>query len=175
MKHSKQLKLLKSRDIKFFGGILLKGRRKSQRPLSHKHPIHLVLRSDKARGNASFFLFRKQIDKMINTQAKKFGVRIYQRAIQSNHIHFVLKIHNRKLYRYFISALTGAMALRVSRGAGLKKQNRTFWLARPFTRIINWGRDYRGVLKYLTQNTLEALGFIPYTPRKDYYRRFVVG
>lgn len=175
MKKSKQLNLLRQQDIRFFGGVFLNGRRKSQRPLSHKHPIHLVLRSDKAKGAASFFRFRKQIEIMINTQAKKFGVKVYQQAIQSNHIHFVMKIHNRELYRYFICALTGAIALRVSRGAGLKKQNKTFWLARPFTRIVNWGRDYRGVLKYLVQNTLEALGFIPYTHRTDYYKRFVVG
>jgi len=171
----KQLKLLDRKDLRFFGGMLLNGRRKNQRPLSHRHPIHLVLRSDKAKGTASFFRFRKYIDDMINTQAKKFGVRVYQRAIQSNHIHFVLKIHNRELYRYFISALTGAIALRISRGAGLKKQNRTFWLARPFTRILNWGGDFNGTLKYLTQNSLEALGFIPYNPRKNYYSRFSVG
>ncbi len=174
MKAKKQLNLLNNRGLKFFGGILLKGRRKSQRPLSHRHPIHLVLRSDKARGLASFFRFRKSIDQLTNFHAKRFGVRVYQRAIQSNHIHFVIKIHNRELYRHFISALTGAIALRVCRGAGLKKQNKTFWLARPFTRIISWGRDYHSVLKYLTQNTLEALGFIPYKPRRDYYARYVL-
>jgi hypothetical protein len=44
------------------------------------------------------------------------------------------------------------------------------WSKRPFTRIVEWGRDFRGVLEYLTQNTLEALGFIPYQSRKSRYR-----
>ena len=175
MKRPKQLKLLNRSDLKFFGGALLRGRRKSQRPLSHKHPIHLVLRSDKAKGLASFFRFRKSIERLITKQAGKFGVRIYQQAIQSNHIHFVLKIQNREHYRYFISALTGSIALRVCRGAGLKKQDRTFWLSRPFTRIVSWGRDFQGVLNYLTQNTLEALGLVEYKPRKNYYAKFTAG
>jgi len=40
-----------------------------------------------------------------------------------------------------------------------------FWDQRPFTKILEWGRMHRAALKYLTQNMLEAIGFIPYQER----------
>ena len=43
-----------------------------------------------------------------------------------------------------------------------------FWDARPFTRIVAWGRDYLGVRKYLALSVLEAVGFLPL--RKKLYR-----
>jgi hypothetical protein len=65
----------------------------------------------------------------------------------------------------FIRAISGLIArltLGVERGRakGLK-----FWDARPFTRVLEWGRDYRQACAYLAQNILEALGFIEYRPR----------
>jgi len=42
-----------------------------------------------------------------------------------------------------------------------------FWDQRPFTKILEWGRMHRAALKYLTQNMLEAIGFIPYQERRQ--------
>ena len=167
----KQIPLFENKEKRFFGGILLKGKRKSRRPLCNKSAIHLVVRSEKATGRASFSRYKPQISACLKKHARKFGVKIYRDAIQSNHIHLVLRITNRKLYGYFIAATTGTIARIVTRGAGLKKQNRTFWEARPFTRILYWGKDYKQSMGYLLQNVLEALGFVPYKPRKDYYSK----
>jgi len=41
-----------------------------------------------------------------------------------------------------------------------------FWDKRPFTRIVEWGREYKTLYSYLDQNSLEAYGFIPHKPRK---------
>ena len=41
-----------------------------------------------------------------------------------------------------------------------------FWDARPFTRIVEWGRDFKNFGFYILQNTLEATGFMPYQPRR---------
>ncbi len=64
----KQLPLLKKSDLKtpkaFFGGALLKGKRKAQRPLSRKKPIHLVMRSEKAVGRGS----KNQSERLLASQ-----------------------------------------------------------------------------------------------------------
>lgn len=44
-----------------------------------------------------------------------------------------------------------------------------FWDYRPFSRLLHWGKDYKSTLNYLLKNTLEAIGFIPYTPRLKNY------
>ncbi|MEQ1666780.1 MAG: hypothetical protein ABL927_15570 [Bdellovibrionales bacterium] len=41
-----------------------------------------------------------------------------------------------------------------------------FWDQRPFTRIVEWGRDFNNSCKYLRQNTLEAIGFLEYKTRR---------
>ena len=117
MKKTKQFSFFndEAKFQKFFGGALLQGRRKSLRPLTSKDSIHFVLRSCWAVGADSFLSRRnhRQIDQIINCFAKKFGVRIYQRALNSNHLHLLLRITNRRLYRSFIKAVSGQIASHV--------------------------------------------------------------
>ena len=40
-----------------------------------------------------------------------------------------------------------------------------FWQTRPFSRVLTWGRDFKTACAYVQQNTLEALGFLPYKER----------
>jgi hypothetical protein len=46
-----------------------------------------------------------------------------------------------------------------------------FWDQRPFTRIVEWGRDFKNACSYLMQNTLEAIGFLEYKTRVRKYQR----
>lgn len=194
----------------FFGGALLEGRRKHSRPLSSKNSLHFVLRSRWATGNDSFLVprNRKVIDNIITHFAKKFGVKIYERALNSNHIHLLLRITNRPLYRAFIKAVSGKIASQVmgqqsfklfckSRQLGsfelhakkskagdgvqtteensteIGKKSQGFWEFRPFSRIVNWGSDFKTCVQYLKQNVLEAMGFTPYKPRNNYYSKWI--
>lgn len=183
---------------KFFGGALLDGKRKSLRPLSSKDAIHLVLRSEWATGRDSFLTRRHQpqVNRLLVHFAKKFGVRIYQKAINGNHIHLLVRISSRKLYRAFIKAVAGKIASQIMEGrsfaeyfqakkltavansewgdgsAGLRKAP-GFWQFRPFSRVVNWGHDFKGCLNYLKQNTLEAIGFVKYVARKNYYAKWL--
>ncbi|MEQ1665454.1 MAG: transposase [Bdellovibrionales bacterium] len=139
-----------------FGGELIQGKRKLRRPLDIKKPIHLVLRADISK-SGSLLRRQNQINKMIYKYAIKFGVKVYKKAIVSNHIHFVLKFSHRFNYTSFVRALSGVLA----KSFGVK------WKFRPFTRVITWGRDFKNTLKYVLRNELEALGVITYQPRKS--------
>ncbi|MEQ1666451.1 MAG: hypothetical protein ABL927_13865, partial [Bdellovibrionales bacterium] len=46
-----------------------------------------------------------------------------------------------------------------------------FWDQRPFTRIVEWGRDFKNACSYLMQNSLEAIGFLEYKTRVRKYQR----
>jgi len=196
MKKSKQLSFIKP-TRKFFGGALLHGKRKSMRPLSSKDAIHFVLRSHWAMGRDSLLAIRnrKAIERIIRRFALNFRVRIYRQSINSNHIHLLLRITNRLLYRAFIKAISGKIAsdvmgqqsfklFRQSRLAKKHSPSTTvktspgdgangFWQYRPFSRVVNWGNDFITCSKYLRQNVLEAFGFVPYTPRKNFYSRWL--
>ena len=183
---------------------MLVGRRKTLRPLTSKDSIHFVLRSTWAMGPHSFLARRNRqvIERIIQKFAKKFGVRIYRQAINSNHLHLLLRITNRVLYRAFIRAVSGKIAshvmgqqsfkvfaksrARIRAGDGSQanedcsldwnnseKFTESFWQHRPFSRVVTWGQDFKSCSNYLLRNTLEAFGFIQYKPRKNYYARWV--
>lgn len=40
-----------------------------------------------------------------------------------------------------------------------------FWFARPYTRILEWGKDLQTTLDYLYQNEMEAIGMARYSER----------
>jgi REP element-mobilizing transposase RayT len=188
MKKKKQLEFFKS-DLRFFGGRLLHGRRRRQRPLSVKDPVHLILRSSWASGLNSFLRphNKNAIQKIIATTAQKYGVRVYRTAIASNHIHSIVRIHSRRLYRTFIRVLAGKIASHVMKNQSFKifrkglrgdppeiqGKGQAFWQFRPFTRLMHWGRDFTKCCAYLKQNTLEALGFTPHKPRQNYYAKWI--
>ena len=150
------------------GGSLLKNKRKSARPISTKKPMHFVLRSNRARGSLSFLKNKrhKEIDTIIRRQAQLFGIKIYQTAVNSNHIHILIRIKNRYLWKKWIKAVSGLVARFIlNRERGHVQPKIQFWDARPWSRIVEWGKAFTSVSKYVRQNFLEAWGFIPYRPR----------
>lgn len=136
---------------KEFGGALLDGKRKSRRPLSTKHPVHLVLKA-----NQRFFNPTNQgLQKLIRNTAGKFGIKIYNLALVWNHIHLQIKIKDRKNYVQFIRALSSLIAQVVIKTKRLKEK---LFTLRPYTRVLSWGRDLRNVFDYIIQNQMEAWG-----------------
>ena len=174
---SKQLELFNSRKaVRLFGGSLLKGNPKTKRPLSTKEAVHLVLKSKQAIGPNSMLQKRNAqiIEKLIRQTAKDCFISIYYYVNVGNHLHMVIRLKDVLLYSKFIRAITGLIARHVmqkERGCGLKfvpenfrkdldavKQElaESFWIARPFTRLIAWGRDYQAIKKYMDRNKAQA-------------------
>lgn len=156
-----QTSLFPMKTIKAFGGSLLKGKRKSARPLSSKHPIHLVLHSQIVRKAGGFLRHQKFVRQVIERTAKKWGVNVYDLALAIDHIHSAVRIPNREAYRRFIQSVTGTIALELN-PSPVKCD---FWDVRPFTRIVEWGKAFGRLKKYIKMNVLEASGEIHYQPR----------
>ena len=160
--------------IRLFGGSRLKGHPKTARPLSTKESIHLVLKSARAFGSQSMLHGHnaKKIYELIYNQAECCGIKVYHFVNVGNHLHLVIKLHDIKLYRKFIRAITGLIARQVlKKERGLAKNTsrnesvpnesvsniaNRFWVARPFTRLIAWGRDYNHVSWYMKKNMSQA-------------------
>lgn len=175
MGKAKQLSFLKP-QLKQFGGTLLKGNPKTARPLSTRHAIHLVLKSKLAQGARSF-LNRKnsqEIETIIRRQAELWHIRLYHTVNVGNHLHLVLRIkpghavgasastQRRATKRPhsnfvpFIRAVTGLIARHVLGAEKGSPKDIQFWQARPFTRIISWGRDWDHIKNYMGKNRSQA-------------------
>ncbi|MBL7687127.1 MAG: hypothetical protein JNJ49_03760 [Bdellovibrionaceae bacterium] len=130
------------------------------RPLATNEALHLVLRSDRARGSKSLLKYDGVVRAVIAKLALRHGVRVYRIVNAGNHLHITLKLSNQFLWHGFISGITGGIA----RTVGFKRDENAkqgFWNSRPFTRLIAWGRDYNVVKDYHTLNQLEADGAVP--------------
>jgi REP element-mobilizing transposase RayT len=139
---------------KEFGGSLLVGKRKERRPLSTKNPIHLILKSCE---KGVFAPTNRSLQELIQKTAKKFGIQVYDFAVNWSHIHLVIRIRERRQYVGFVRALNSILASRIKRA---KQQLTKVFTLRPFTRILNWGRDFKNVLNYQILNQMEARGFV---------------
>ena len=139
---------------------------RQRRPLATKEALHLVLRSDRARGPKSLLKYDSVVKAVISKLALRHGVRIYRIVNAGNHLHITLKLSKQFLWHGFISGITGGIA----RAVGFKRDSakQGFWNSRPFTRVIAWGRDYNIVKDYQTLNQLEADGAVP--PRSQMLR-----
>jgi REP element-mobilizing transposase RayT len=139
---------------KEFGGSLLVGRRKTRRPLSTKDPMHLVVRSELS---GTFSPSNRSLERLIRSTAKRFGVKVYDLALNWSHIHAVIRIRNRDSSNSFIRALTGTIARKIQIS---KNPTEKIFSFRPFTRILTSGRDFRNVLQYQIINQMEARGLL---------------
>lgn len=180
MGRKQQLSFLKA-SPKEFGGSLRKGNPKGKRPLPVKGTLHLVLKSKRAFGARSMLAKThvNQIDRIVHKQAAACGVKIYHFVNVGNHLHLVVKIHSRDLYRVFIRAVSGLIARQVlkrergpqkfqvsgsssdDKSSADKSPKNAFWVARPFTRLVAWGRDYRNISSYMQKNRVQASRFGP--------------
>ena len=128
--------------------------------------MHVVMRAEKARGILSLRNPRNfsMVNHWIKTFAKRFDVKIYRYSINSNHVHIALRAKTRESFQNYLRATAGVIGLKILNAAKIKAKGR-FWDLLAFSRIVEWGRGYEILLKYVLQNQLEAEGSIAYRPR----------
>jgi REP element-mobilizing transposase RayT len=140
------------------GGEHACGKRKTARPLDPKQALHLVLRASRAKGSLSMLHPRhcNAIEQLASDIAKRWSIRIYRYANVGNHLHLLVRTRSRRAWRGFLRELTGAIAMLVT--GSRKGQGQKFWDQLAFTRIVRFGRDFKGVGLYLIGNLFEAMG-----------------
>lgn len=173
MKRSSQLSFDDPRlkKVSAFGGELMKKvkGRSTPRPISTKYPMHIVLKSSRARGDFSFLKpqNRKVINQTLSELSQKFHVKILGLANVGNHLHLMLKFKKRGLYLDFIRSFTGSLALRIGKKTRWNRANQEsplnpnllkFWDYRHFSRIIAGFKNFVRAKEYLWINQLEGRG-----------------
>lgn len=159
----KQLNLIRPR--KEHGGEIRKGLRKLERPLDTKRAIHLTLRSSRARGPWSLLnpKHRFAVERRMHDAARKYGVKVYRFANVGNHLHILIKTRDRKSFQDFLREFSGRVAMMVSKARKGSPVGR-FWDELAYSRVVEWGRDFKNVTRYFVKNLFEAEG--TYGPRE---------
>jgi len=74
---------------------------KTARPLDPKRPVHLVLRSSRAKGPWSLLHPKneRRVRRVLDVTAAKYGVRVYRFANVGNHLHLLIMARSRRIFR----------------------------------------------------------------------------
>ncbi len=153
--------------------------------------MHVTLKSHHAVGKRSLLRHKPIVIAIMKKAQKRFRIKVYNFAIAGNHIHLLIRGSRREDIQNFFRVFAGHTAQRIleecplcsseltfkpakrggaplgngRRRVGCEKNRRKFWSYLIYSRSVAWGREFRVVFKYVTKNTLEALGLIAYTPR----------
>jgi len=142
------------------GGYEAQGKRKTARPFSPKAPIHIVLKSKRAKGTWSLLHRKNQsrISSMIYVYAVRFRVHVYRFANVGNHLHLLVKANEPKDLADFFRVLAGRVAVTVTGAQKFKKRVGRFWDHLYWSRLVAWGKEFNFVQRYIYANELEFLG-----------------
>jgi len=154
------------------GGEHTRSKRKTARPFDSKQALHVVLRSSRARGRISMLHPHhcNAIRDLMDRLKRRWGVRVYRYANVGNHLHLLIQAPSRAVWQRFIREFAGGVAMLVTnarKGSALPRSKATdvaegakrgFWDHLVFTRIVKFGRDFRGVAQYVLTNLWEGAG-----------------
>src|SRR5262249_40360358 len=139
------------------------GRRKLARPIDVRRPLHVVLRSSRARGGWGLRTRRNErlVSGTLRRFATRYRIRVYEVANVDNHVHILLRTPSRRELQDFLRTFAGVTARLVTKANKNRPVGR-FWDFLSYSRVVAWGRDFRGIRTYVVENRLEALGLISY-------------
>jgi REP element-mobilizing transposase RayT len=137
------------------GGTVRQGRRKLERPVSTRRPMHVVLTSYRARGPWSLRKHDRAVRDALGEMARRFGIRVYDFANVGSHLHLLVRARRREAFHGFLRSFVGIVA-RLVTGARRGRPSGRFFSGLAWSRVVAWGRDYIGVRHYVFRNEIEG-------------------
>lgn len=154
----------------FGGDKYRKSNPKRARPIETNKPIHLVLKSLTLGSKYSMRLPKNssKIKEYVYEIAAKFKVKVERFENVGNHLHLVIRVPAQSAYASYIRGICSAIARHVLGAKKGQGKDQKFWFARPYTRIISWGRELKRVFKYLNLNRIQAIGFQNFVEEQEH-------
>jgi len=84
------------------GGELAVKRRKIIRPLDPRRPVHITMRSTRAKGRYNFRNHQLTVKKIIETAARRSRVKLHKFANVGNHLHILVSFKSRESCQRFM-------------------------------------------------------------------------
>jgi REP element-mobilizing transposase RayT len=136
------------------GGDVRRGKRKLERPVSTRRPMHVVLTA--AKGRCSLRSYDRIVRDVLRGMARRFDVRVYDFANVNSHLHLVVRARRREAFQGFLRSFVGIIARRIT-GARRGRPCGAVFKGLAWSRLVSWGRDYIGVRHYVFRNQIEGV------------------
>jgi len=164
-KHAKQLHSFKERSFQSLnrlehGGDLAPNKRKQIRPLDPKRPLHLVLRSEIARGEFSMLSqvrCQHWIKALTYRLAQRYRIKLHRYSNNGNHLQLLLSFKTRVEFQNFLRVLAGHIAQRILKAKKGVKAGTRFWSKLADSRVLAPGRKaFQAVYQHVMLKEAEA-------------------
>jgi hypothetical protein len=155
---AKQLSFL-PKIPKEHGGSSRIGKRKTQRPFDPKRPLHLSLKSSLARGQRSMLAPKNKgqvLECLHRAQSANPRVKILRFANVGNHLHLLIQAKSRREFQAFLREFAGRLASAMT--GAIKGRPEKFWDTLAWSKVLEWGRQYQSVARYILLNVLKSFG-----------------
>jgi hypothetical protein len=154
---NRQLSLLPP-QITTHGGEASKGKRKSARPFDRKKAIHVTLRASRA--TREWSMLARKHKGFVYLEGDRIAcesqVKLYRIVNVGNHLHLVVKARSRGDFQRFLRILTGKIAMLVTGAKKGQPLAQRFWDLLAHTKLIEWGRQFAKLSRYMEKNFGEA-------------------
>lgn len=139
------------------GGDVRRNKRKLERPISTRRPLHVTLHSRRASGDWSLLRHKRAVREALRACGLRNGVRIYDFANVGSHLHLLVRTKKRDGFQAFLRSFAGIVARKVT-GArrGCPLGGGPFWSGLAWSRVVTWGREFHAVRYYIFRNLIEA-------------------
>lgn len=159
----KQLSLIPQKDLRqikaySFGGVSLKKRRKTARPLYEGLIHHVVFKSSKAKNQLSFYHHKKMIQSLLKERSQKFFIEILDFVNMGNHLHLKVRFKDKVRFQNFLRTFAALIARKITgahRTHSFNKIHGKFWDGMVFTRVLTTKLEELGLKGYFEGNHRE--------------------
>lgn len=98
---------------------------------------------------------KSRINFLIRDTAARYSVKLHGYQNVGNHIHLHVQVRSREDWKCFLRVLPQRIMFAVT-GARRGKPKGKFWTLLAFSRVVQWGRQYRAMVNYMAKNARQA-------------------
>src|ERR1700722_17986157 len=119
MSRARQLSFLPPTESRH-GGDTHVNKRKILRPIDTKRPMHVTLKSTRARGEWSMLSKRNRarVASLMVSTSKRYGVKVHRFENVGNHLHLLISVKSRRQFQTFLRVFSGQIVFLIT---GAKK------------------------------------------------------
>ena len=108
----RQWKLFADKTSVSYGGTASIGKRKSRRPLDPSKALHVVMRSNNAKGGRSLRRHQAFVKGQLQKLAMRWQIRVYRFSNNGNHLHLLVRGRHRDDIISFLRTFSATIAMR---------------------------------------------------------------
>ena len=166
----KKVKKMRSFKSGTYGGSGNIGKAKVARPIEPKMSLHLIFKVAPEYHNKSLLKRYNEVIGIVFLTANLNGVKVYHHANVSNHLHLLVLPGDRKNFIKFAQQMASQVAVDITGAKKGKPLKVPFFSSVYFSRIVNWGGDFRAVVNYIARNSRSI-----FSRASTYSRGYVFG